>query len=35
MTPDVVAQALVYAFAQPANVPADEILLRPVLQVLP
>lgn len=30
-----VAQALVYAFAQPANVLVEEILLRPVLQVAP
>jgi len=30
-----VAQALVYAFARPANVLVEEILLRPVLQVAP
>jgi NADP-dependent 3-hydroxy acid dehydrogenase YdfG len=30
-----VAQALVYAFAQPANVLVQEILMRPVLQVAP
>lgn len=30
-----IAQALVYAFAQPANVLVEEILLRPVLQVAP
>ncbi len=30
-----VAQALVYAFAQPANVLIEEILMRPVLQVAP
>ncbi|MGI4893911.1 MAG: SDR family oxidoreductase [Janthinobacterium lividum] len=30
-----VAQALVYAFAQPANVLIQEILMRPVLQVAP
>jgi NADP-dependent 3-hydroxy acid dehydrogenase YdfG len=30
-----VAQALVYAFAQPANVLVEEILLRPVLQLAP
>lgn len=30
-----VAQALVYAFAQPPNVLVEEILLRPVLQVAP
>ena len=30
-----VAQALVYAFAQPANVLVQEILLRPVLQLAP
>jgi NADP-dependent 3-hydroxy acid dehydrogenase YdfG len=30
-----VAQALVYAFAQPANVLVQEILVRPVLQVAP
>ncbi len=30
-----VAQALVYAFAQPPNVLVEEILMRPVLQVAP
>jgi NADP-dependent 3-hydroxy acid dehydrogenase YdfG len=30
-----VAQALVYAFAQPSNVLVEEILMRPVLQVAP
>jgi NADP-dependent 3-hydroxy acid dehydrogenase YdfG len=30
-----VAQALVYAFAQPANVLIQEILMRPVLQLAP
>lgn len=30
-----IAQALVYVFAQPANVLVEEILLRPVLQVAP
>ncbi|MCQ4321788.1 SDR family oxidoreductase, partial [Stutzerimonas stutzeri] len=30
-----IAQALVYAFAQPANVLVEEILLRPVLQISP
>ncbi|MGI4797173.1 MAG: SDR family oxidoreductase [Janthinobacterium lividum] len=30
-----VAQALVYAFAQPPNVLVEEIMLRPVLQVAP
>lgn len=30
-----VAQALVYAFAQPANVLIEEILMRPVLQLAP
>jgi NADP-dependent 3-hydroxy acid dehydrogenase YdfG len=30
-----IAQALVYAFAQPANVLVEEILIRPVLQVAP
>jgi NADP-dependent 3-hydroxy acid dehydrogenase YdfG len=30
-----VAQALVDAFAQPANVLMEEILLRPVLQLAP
>jgi NADP-dependent 3-hydroxy acid dehydrogenase YdfG len=35
LTSENVAQALVYAFAQPANVLVEEILLRPVLQVAP
>lgn len=35
MAPEDVAQALVYAFAQPANVLIEEILMRPVLQVAP
>lgn len=35
LTSEDVAQALVYAFAQPANVLVEEILLRPVLQVAP
>ena len=30
-----VAQALVYSFAQPPNVLIEEILMRPVLQVVP
>ena len=30
-----IAQALVYAFAQPPNVLVQEILLRPVLQLAP
>ena len=29
--PEDVAQALVYSFAQPANVLAEEILVRPLL----
>jgi NADP-dependent 3-hydroxy acid dehydrogenase YdfG len=35
LSADDVAQALVYAFAQPANVLVEEILLRPVLQMAP
>lgn len=35
MHPDDVAQALVYAFAQPARVLVEEILIRPVKQVAP
>lgn len=35
LTSENIAQALVYAFAQPANVLIEEILLRPVLQVAP
>ena len=35
MSPQDVAQALVYAFAQPPNVLVQEIQLRPVLQVAP
>ncbi|MDY7574374.1 SDR family oxidoreductase [Actimicrobium sp. CCI2.3] len=35
LTSENVAQALVYAFAQPGNVLVEEILLRPVLQVAP
>ena len=35
LTSENVAQALVYAFAQPGNVLVEEILLRPVLQVVP
>jgi NADP-dependent 3-hydroxy acid dehydrogenase YdfG len=35
MTAEDVAQALVYAFAQPARVLVEEILLRPVKQVAP
>jgi NADP-dependent 3-hydroxy acid dehydrogenase YdfG len=35
MAPEDVAQALVFAFAQPANVLIEEILMRPVLQVAP
>jgi NADP-dependent 3-hydroxy acid dehydrogenase YdfG len=35
LTSENIAQALVYAFAQPANVLVEEILLRPVLQVAP
>lgn len=35
LTSESIAQALVYAFAQPANVLVEEILLRPVLQVAP
>lgn len=35
LTSEDVAQALVYAFAQPPNVLVEEILLRPVLQVAP
>jgi NADP-dependent 3-hydroxy acid dehydrogenase YdfG len=35
LAPDDVAQALVYAFAQPANVLVSEIMVRPVLQILP
>ena len=30
-----VAQALVFAFAQPANVLIQEILMRPVKQIAP
>lgn len=35
LTAEDVAQALVYAFAQPSNVLIEEILMRPVLQVAP
>lgn len=35
LTSENIAQALVYAFAQPPNVLIEEILLRPVLQVAP
>lgn len=35
LTAENVAQALVYAFAQPAHVLVEEIVLRPVLQVAP
>lgn len=35
LTAENIAQALVYAFAQPANVQVEEILLRPVLQIAP
>jgi NADP-dependent 3-hydroxy acid dehydrogenase YdfG len=35
LTSEDVAQALVYAFAQPPNVLVQEILMRPVLQVAP
>lgn len=35
LTAENIAQALVYAFAQPGNVLIEEILLRPVLQVAP
>lgn len=35
LTAEDVAQALIYAFAQPANVLIEEILLRPVLQIAP
>ncbi|MHB1676017.1 MAG: SDR family oxidoreductase [Sulfuriferula sp.] len=35
LTAEDVAQALVYAFAQPPNVLIEEILMRPVLQVAP
>ena len=35
LMPEDVAQALVYAFAQPANVLVQEILMRPVKQVAP
>ncbi len=35
LTSEDIAQALVYAFAQPPNVLVEEILLRPVLQVAP
>ncbi len=35
LTSNDVAQALVYAFAQPGNVLVQEILMRPVLQVAP
>ncbi|MDY7578668.1 SDR family oxidoreductase [Herbaspirillum sp. RTI4] len=35
LTSEDIAQALVYAFAQPGNVLVEEILIRPVLQVAP
>ncbi|MGZ9710706.1 SDR family oxidoreductase [Glaciimonas sp. GNP009] len=35
LTSENIAQALVYAFAQPGNVLVEEILIRPVLQVAP
>lgn len=35
LTAEDIAQALVYSFAQPANVLIEEILLRPVLQIAP
>ncbi|MCY0386529.1 SDR family oxidoreductase [Robbsia sp. Bb-Pol-6] len=35
LTSENVAQALVYAFAQPGNVQVEEILMRPVLQTAP
>ena len=35
LTSQNIAQALVYAFAQPGNVLVEEILIRPVLQVAP
>lgn len=35
LTPEDVAQALVYAFAQPSRVLVEEILIRPVKQVVP
>jgi NADP-dependent 3-hydroxy acid dehydrogenase YdfG len=35
LTSENIAQAMIYAFAQPANVQVEEILLRPVLQVAP
>ncbi|MGI4982652.1 MAG: SDR family oxidoreductase [Janthinobacterium lividum] len=35
LTSENVAQALVYAFAQPGNVQIEEILMRPVLQTAP
>jgi NADP-dependent 3-hydroxy acid dehydrogenase YdfG len=35
LTSENIAQAMIYAFAQPANVLVEEILLRPVLQVAP
>lgn len=35
LTSENIAQALVYAFAQPGNVLIEEILMRPVLQIAP
>lgn len=35
LKPDNVAQALIYAFAQPANVLIEEILVRPTKQIVP
>jgi len=35
LTSEDVAQALVYAFAQPSRVLVEEILIRPVKQVAP
>ncbi|QRX80855.1 SDR family oxidoreductase [Glaciimonas sp. PAMC28666] len=35
LTSENIAQALVYAFAQPGNVLVEEIMVRPVLQVAP
>src|SRR5947209_17743063 len=35
LKPDYIAQALVYAFAQPANVNVQELLVMPVRQTIP
>ncbi|MFM0642152.1 hypothetical protein PQQ63_36305 [Paraburkholderia metrosideri] len=35
LMPEDVGQALVYAFAQPARVLVEEILVRPVKQIVP